>query len=121
MAPILESPSARQSKEGSTAASGRLGKNEQVALTTDGSAAVLEATAGAAGSLGSEAGVASDAPESWAVKPVAAEDQTAPPKVSSGMVGPAIQPRSPPMVPRATAEEDEVEEIERAEPQLQSI
>ena len=37
------------------------------------------------------------------------------------MVGPAVRPRSPLMVPRATAEEDKVEEIESAKPRPQSI
>ena len=37
------------------------------------------------------------------------------------MVRHAIQPLSPQVVPPATAEEDEVEEIERAEPRPQSI
>ena len=37
------------------------------------------------------------------------------------MVGPAVRPQSPPVVPRATTEEDEVEEIKRAEPRPLSI
>ena len=49
------------------------------------------------------------------------EEQMLPPEALLGMVGPAVRPQSPPTVPQATAEEDEVEEIERAEPQLQSI
>ena len=48
----------------------------------DGSAAVLEAMAGTTGSLGAEARVADDAPESGAVKLVAPEEQQAPPKAS---------------------------------------
>ena len=107
-APTLESPSARQPEEGSTAASGGLGENEQVALTTDGSAIVSKATARIVGSLGVEAGVASDAPESGTMKPVA------PPEASQGMVGPIVRPQSAPVVPRTTVEEDKVEEIERA-------
>ena len=82
----------------------------------DGSAAVLEAMAGTTGSLGAEARVADDAPESGAVKLVAPEGQTALLEASQGMVGPAVRPWSPQVVPRAMAEEDEVEEIERAEP-----
>ena len=50
-----------------------------------------------------------------------AEEQMLPPKALPGMVRPAVQPWSPPMVPRATAEEDKVEEIERAKPRLQSV
>ena len=83
--------------------------------------ALPEATVGTTGSLGAEAGVACDAPESWLVKPVAPEGQTSLPEASQGMVGAAIWPRSPPVVPRATMEEDEVEEIERAEPRPQSV
>ena len=38
------------------------------------------------------------------------------------MVGPAVQPQSHPVVPPATAEEEDmVEEIVRAEPQTQSV
>ena len=37
------------------------------------------------------------------------------------MVGAAVRTRSPLVVHRATAEEDEVEEIERAEPPPQSV
>ena len=97
-APILESPSAQPPEEESTGASGRLGENEQVALTTVGSVAVPEAIAGAAGSSGAEDGVAGDAPESGAAKPVAAKDQTAPPDALPGMVRPAVLPWSPLMV-----------------------
>ena len=38
-----------------------------------------------------------------------------------GIVGPTIWPPSPQVVPPATAEEDEVEEIEREEPQPQAV
>ena len=37
------------------------------------------------------------------------------------MVGAAVRPQSPPVVPQATAEEDEVVEIERAAPKPQSV
>ena len=37
------------------------------------------------------------------------------------MVGAIVRPWSPPVVPRAMAEEDEVEEIKRAEPLPQAI
>ena len=81
-APVLESPRARQPEEESTAAAGNLGDDERAVLTTDGAVAVPEATAGTTGSLGAEAGVASDAPESRAVKPVVPEGQTALPEAS---------------------------------------
>ena len=80
-----------------------------------------KATAGTVGSSGAEAGVAGDALESRAAKPVVAEEQTAPPEASPGMVGPTVRPRSPPVVPLAMAEEDEVEEIKRAESRPQAV
>ena len=120
-APVPESTRARQPEEESTAAAGGLGGSEQLAPAADKSATIPKATARTVRSSGAEVGVAGDTPESRAAKPVAAEEQTAPPEASPGMVGPAVRPWSPPMVPRATTEEDEVEEIERAEPQLQSV
>ena len=81
----------------------------------------LRQRAGTAGSSGAEARVAGDAPESRAVKPVAPEGPTALPKASQSMVRPTVRPWRPPVVPQATAEEDEVEEIERAKPRLQFI
>jgi len=80
-APVPESPRARQPEE-STAAAGELGDDERVVLTTDGSAVVPEATVGTADSLGAEAGVADDAPESRVVKPVVPEGQMALPEAS---------------------------------------
>ena len=50
-----------------------------------------------------------------------AEEQMLPPEVLPGMFGPAVRPQSPPTVPQTMVEEDEVEEIERAEPQLQYV
>ena len=81
-APIPESPSAWQPEEKSTTTAGGLDDDERVALTTDGSAAVPEATAGTAGSSGAEARVDGDAPESRAAKLVAPEMQTVLPKAS---------------------------------------
>ena len=86
-----------------------------MAAVADGSAAVPEATTGAAGTLGAEAGVADTALEARAKKPVVPEEQMALPKASKGMVGPAVWLWSPPVVPPAAAEEDEVEEIKREE------
>ena len=90
-APVLESLRARQPEE-SSAAAGELGDDERAALTTDGSVAVPEATAGTAGSLGAEAGVVGDAPEFEAVKSVVPEGQTTLPEVSQGMVRPTVRP-----------------------------
>ena len=86
----------------------------------DGSATVPGATMEVVGSSGAKAGVADAAPESGVEKPAVLE-QTVLPKAPKGVVGHAVRPRSPPVVPLATAEEDEVEEIERAEPLPQSI
>ena len=113
---VPESPRARQSKEESTTTAGELGDDDRAALTTDGSTVVPKAMAGTAGSLGAKAGVASDALEIGAVKPMVPKGKTAVPEASHGMVRPAVRPRSPSVVPRATVEEDEVEEIEHAEP-----
>ena len=43
------------------------------------------------------------------------------PEASKGMVGHTVRPWSPLVVPRVVVEEDEVEEIERAEPPPQSV
>ena len=49
------------------------------------------------------------------------KEQTALPEALEGMVGPAIRPLSPQVVPLAVVEEDEVEEIERDEPRPQAV
>jgi len=54
--------------------------------------------------------------ETRAEKLSAPKEQTAVPDSSEGMVGPAIRPLSPKVVPSATMEEDKVEEIMRDEP-----
>ena len=78
--PILESSGAWRSIEESTAATSELGGSEQLALTADGSAMVLGATAEAAGSSTTNAGDADAAPESGAAKLVVPEEQTTPPR-----------------------------------------
>ena len=50
-----------------------------------------------------------------------AEEQTSPPAAMPGVVGAAVRPQSTPVVPQATAEKDEVVEIERAAPKPQSV
>ena len=67
-----------------------------------------------------EARVANAVLESRAEKPVVLEEQTALPKASKGMVGHAMRPPSPLVVPLA-AKEDEVEEIECEEARPQAI
>ena len=59
--------------------------------------------------------------ESVAEKLSASKEQTAIPDTSEGVVRPAIRPPSPKVVPPATMEEDEVEEIMRDEPQPQAV
>ena len=70
----------------------------------------------AIGSVGTEAEAADARPAFGAEKPAVLEEQTALSKASEGMVGHAIQPLSPQVVPLAMAEEDEVEEIQHEEP-----
>ena len=77
--------------------------------------AVPRAMAGATGPSKAEAGVAAAMSETRAEKLVVQEEQTTLPEVSEGVVGHAMQPPSPLVVPPATEEEDEVEEIEREE------
>ena len=65
-----------------------------------------------------EAGTAAvvDAPEAKDATPSTAEEQPSPPAAMPGVVGAAVRPQSPPVVPQATVEEDEVVEIEHAAP-----
>ena len=84
-------------------------------------AAVPEATAGATVSSGAEAGVADAPPESGAKKPTVPEEQMVLPKVSEGVVGHAMRPSSPLVVPPAVEEEDVVEEIEHEESRPQAV
>ena len=81
----------------------------------DGLATVLRAMAKATGSLGAEARVSDAASEARVEKPAVPEEQMALPKALKGMVGHAVRPRSPLVVPPARAEEDKVEGIEREE------
>ena len=102
--------------EESTTPSTGLGSDERLASMVDGSAAVPQATAGIVESSRAEAGVAGVTLESRAEKPTVPKEQTTLPKASEGMVGHAIRPPSPQVVPPATMEVDKVEEIERDEP-----
>ena len=98
-APILESSSARQQEERSTAFVGGLGSGEPLAQITDASATTPEATIGTVRPSRAEATVAGDAPEPKEANPMTAEEQMLPPKALPGMVGPAVRPQSPPMMP----------------------
>jgi len=59
--------------------------------------------------------------ESGAENLVAPKEQTTLPDASKGMVGPAIRPPSPQVVPPAATEEDEVVEIMHDEPRPISV
>ena len=111
--PVLESQGARCPMEESTAAADGLGDGERFVPMADEPAAVPGVIAGAVGSSEADAGVADVASKSRAEKPVVPEEQTALPEASEGVVGHAVRPPSPLVVPTATKEEDEVEEIER--------
>ena len=91
-APILESPSAQQPEERSTAFVGGLGSGEPLAQTTDASATTPEVTAGTVGPSGAEATVAGDAPKPKEANPMTTKEQMLPPKALPGMVRPAIHP-----------------------------
>jgi len=68
-----------------------------------------------------ETAAAVDAPEVTDATPSTAEEQTSSPAGAPGVVGAAVRPRSPPRVPQATTDEDEVVEIERTAPEPQSV
>ena len=102
--PILESPSARQHVGEPIAAPGGHGRNERLSTTVNELATAPSTMA-----------------ESGAENLVAPKEQTTLPDASKGMVGPAIRPPSPQVVPPTTTEEDEVEEIVHDEPQPQSV
>ncbi|XP_066320325.1 uncharacterized protein [Miscanthus floridulus] len=62
-----------------------------------------------------------DAPEVIDATLSTAEERTSSPAEVPGVVRAAVQPWSPPKVPQAMVEEDEVMEIERAAPEPQSV
>ena len=96
---------------------GGLGDGERSASAKDGSATTREAMAGTAGHSGSETGATGIAPEHGSLGPEAREELTAPPEAVQDTVGPVVRPKSPPVVPPAAMEEEDVvEEIIRAEP-----
>ena len=73
------------------------------------------------GTLESETAAVVDAPEAEDATPSVAEEQLSPLAAMPGMVGAAVRPQSPPVVPQSTVEEDEVVEIEHAAPKPQSV
>ena len=118
---IPKSPSARQHAGEPVAAVGGLGGGEQLSSMVNKSATTPSAIAGTVGPSRVEVVVTNAAPESGAENLAVPKEQTALPEALKGMVGPAIRPPSPLVVPPAAAEEDEVEEIEHEEPRPQAI
>ena len=92
-----------------------------MAHTTGASATATAATTENVVTLETETAAVVDALEVTDATPLTAEEQTSSPAGMPGVVGAAVRPRSPPVVPQATAKEDEVMEIERAAPEPQSI
>ena len=120
-APVRESPSARRTEDGPAAAPSRPGDGESLAHTTSASATATSAATEKAIAMEAETAAVVDAPEAIDATPSTAVEQTSSPTGMLGVVGAAVRPRSPPMVPQATAEEDEVVEIEHAAPEPQSV
>ena len=79
-------------------------------------ATATEATTEKVDTLEAETAAVVDAPKAKDATPSMAEEQTSSPRGMPGVVGAAVRPQSPPVVPQATAEEDEVVEIEHAAP-----
>ena len=115
-APIWESPSTRPIEDGPAAAASGPSDGESLAHATGASATVTEATTKNVGTLEAETAAIVDAPEAEDAAPSMAKEQPSPPAAMPGVVGAAVQPRSPLVVPQALVEEDEVVEIERAAP-----
>ena len=120
-APVQESPSARQTEDRLATAANGPGGGESLAHTTGASATATEAMTENISTLEAKAAAVVDAPDAKEATPTTAEEQLAPPAAMLGVVGAAVQPQSPPMVPRAMTEEDEVVEIEHAVPKPQSV
>ena len=120
-APVQESPSARQAEDGSAVAASGPGGSESLAHTTGASVTATEAMTENVRTSGGEAAVAGDALETNEALLTTVEEQIVLPLETPGMVEPAVRPQSPPMVPEAVVEEDEIDVIERAEPQPQSV
>ena len=120
-APVWESPSSRRTEDGPAATPSRPGDGESLAYATDASVTATAATIEKVVTLEAETVAIVDAPEVTDATPSMAEEQTSSPTGMPGVVGAVVRPRSPPVVPQATAEEDKVVEIERAAPEPQSV
>ncbi|XP_066373135.1 uncharacterized protein [Miscanthus floridulus] len=120
-APGRESPSARRTEDGPATTASIPGDGESLAHTTGASATATETTTKKVDTLVAETATVVDAPEAMDATPPTTEEQMSSPAGMLGVVGAAGRPRSPPVVPQATAEEDEVVEIEHAAPKPQSV
>ncbi|XP_066396453.1 nucleolin 1-like [Miscanthus floridulus] len=120
-APVRESLSARQTEDGPATTASGPSDGESLAHTIGASATMTEATTEKVDTLEAETTAVVDAPEAKDATPSMAEEQPSPPTAMLGVVGAAVRPQSPPVVPQAMAEEDEVVEIECATPKPQSI
>ena len=120
-APVQESPSVRRAEDEPAVAPSSPGDGESLAHTMGESATATAATTKKVVTVETETAAAVDAPEVTDTTPSTAEEQTSSPAGAPGVVGAAVQPRSPPKVPQATMHEDEVVEIERTAPEPQSV
>jgi len=107
-APVRESPSARRTEDGPAATPSRPSNGESLAHTIGASVTATSATTKKTITLEAETAAVVDALEVIDATLSTAEEQTSSPAGTPGVVGAAVRPRSPPVVPQATTEEDEV-------------
>ena len=120
-APIQESLSVRRTEDEPAAAPSRAGDGESLVHTMGASVTATAATTEKVVTLEMETAAVVDEPEVTDATPSTTEEQTSSPTGVPGVVEAAVRPQSPPMVPQAMAEEDNVEEIKCAEPRLRSV
>ena len=90
IAPVRESPSARQTEDGSAAAASGPGGGESLAHTTGASATTTKAATENVSTLETEAAAIVDALDAKEATPTTAEEQLAPPTSAVGVVGAAV-------------------------------
>ena len=120
-APIQESSSVRRAEDEPAVAPSSPGDGESLAHMMGASATTTVATTEKVVTLEAETAAVVDAPEAIDATPSTAVEQTSSPAGMLGVVGAVVRPRSPSVVPQATAEEDEVVEIEHAAPEPRSV
>ena len=119
--PVQESPSVWRAEDEPVVAPSSPGDGESLAHMMGELATATAATTEKVVTVETETAAAVDAPEVTDATPSTAEEQTSSPAGAPGVVGAAVRPRSPPRVPQATTDEDEVMEIERTAPEPQSV